>query len=193
MLELRQTSPHSHKPSIPHLIRAQQNPKQRAGNSRTCRSALLQVPYLKAFSQANKDKRVIPSPHFFSGNSAPWFTRQAVERSRYWSKDASSATVILVDDYCFKLWWLSYIHSEQPDQLPGEHLLRAYAHMIQRPEWQDSRGGRHVFFQSHTGFAHGPLGDLYERFLCDTLVNSMHIVNVRASRQVLPAPVLLCS
>ena len=57
-----------------------------------------------------------------------------------------------------------------------------YKHMMDRPEWTDAKGGRHVFFQSHTGFAHGPLGDFYERFLCNSLVNSMHIVNVRASR-----------
>ena len=143
---------------------------------------LLQVPYLREFSTSNKDKKIIPSPHYFSGNSAPWFTRRAVERSPYWTQDPANATVYMVDDYCFKLWWLSYIHSDKKDQAPGEALLRIYEHMMQQPEWVDNLGSKHVFFQSHTGFAHGPLGDMYEKFLCVNLANSMHIVNVRASR-----------
>lgn len=141
------------------------------------------MPYLREFSSGNRHKRVIPSPHYFSGNSAPWFTRRAVERSPYFTEDVKKATVVLVDDYCFKLWWLSYIHSDKKDQLPGEHLFHIYEYMMMRPEWTEHLGQRHVFFQSHTGFAHGEMGDVYERFLCETLANSMHIVNVRASRQ----------
>ena len=90
-------------------------------------SKYAQVPYLRDFSYTNKEKKVIPTPHYFSGNSAPWFTKKAVERSPYWTQDISNATVILVDDYCYKLWWLSYVHSDTKDQLPGERLQPEYS------------------------------------------------------------------
>ena len=64
----------------------------------------------------------------------------------------------------------------------GTTLMEIYTHLLQTQEWMAYNGTRHVFFQSHTGFAHGRLGDQYEKFLCWQLINAMHVVNVHAQR-----------
>ena len=48
--------------------------------------------------------------------------------------------------------------------------------------WQRRNGSDFVFFQSHTGFARGPVGGTYEDMLCNEFAPALHFVNVRAQR-----------
>ena len=50
------------------------------------------------------------------------------------------------------------------------------------PLWQRRNGSDFVFFQSHTGFARGPVGGTYEDMLCNEFAPALHFVNVRAQR-----------
>lgn len=68
------------------------------------------------------------------------------------------------------LWALTLTHAQ------------IYKHLMAGPLWQRRNGSDFVFFQSHTGFARGPVGGTYEDMLCNEFAPALHFVNVRAQR-----------
>ena len=55
-----------------------------------------------------------PGPHYWSANSAPAYLQAYLQHSPVLTKDIDEATLILVDDYCFKLWWIAQVSAEVP-------------------------------------------------------------------------------
>ncbi|KAK9834881.1 hypothetical protein WJX81_006129 [Elliptochloris bilobata] len=141
-----------------------------------------QVPFTKSHVQAHPEYEYMTLPHYFSANSAPWYLVQAVKKGPYFVDSPDQASVIMVDDYCHKLQWLAYTHSEMETQEPGENLLAIYEVMMSKPLWQQRNGSDFAFFQAHTGFAIGELGYRYETTLCESFASSLHFVNVLAQR-----------
>ena len=48
-----------------------------------------------------------PGPHYWSANSAPFYLRHYLQSSPHATQSIDNATIILVDDYCYKLWWIA--------------------------------------------------------------------------------------
>lgn len=65
--------------------------------------------------------------------------------------------------------------------------MQIYKHILAGPLWQRRNGTDFAFFQSHTGFARGENGGVYEDMLCLDFAPSLHFVNVRAQRYKCPA------
>ena len=89
----------------------------------------LQVPLLKSTIGS------IPNgPHYMSANSAPFFAVNALKESYTLVNRSEDASVVLVDDYCYKLRWLASIHSagmrgEVSDQKDGQVLMEVRARL----------------------------------------------------------------
>ncbi|KAK9833275.1 hypothetical protein WJX81_001939 [Elliptochloris bilobata] len=132
-----------------------------------------------------------PLPHYISANSAPWYTVEALKHSAALVRDPADADVVLVNDYCYKLRWLAYVHAggwlpslqtSNDEASAGETLLSIYKHVMAGPLWQRRNGSDFTFFQSHTGFARGAVGGEYESMLCQEFAPALQFVNVRAQR-----------
>lgn len=74
--------------------------------------------------------------------------------------------------------------------MPG--AAQIYKHILAGPLWQRRNGTDFAFFQSHTGFARGENGGVYEDMLCIDFAPALHFVNVRAQRYKCPARPGLC-
>ena len=75
----------------------------------------------------------------------------------------------------------------------GRGAAQIYKQILAGPLWQRRNGTDFAFFQSHTGFARGENGGVYEDMLCLDFAPSLHFVNVRAQRYKCPARPGLCS
>jgi hypothetical protein len=126
-------------------------------------------------------------PHYMSANSAPFFTLNALKEKYTLVNRSEDASVIVVDDYCYKMRWLASIHSSAmrgnvSDQMDGQILMEVYKAMLDLPAWTERNGTNFVFFDAHTGFAQGSLASVYESTVCETFGNAMHVVNTRGQR-----------
>lgn len=70
-----------------------------------------QVPRLAIdFSYMAEDNmHAQPGPHYWSANSAPFYLRHYMQTSPRMTQRIEEATIVLVDDYCHKLGWISQV------------------------------------------------------------------------------------
>lgn len=85
------------------------------------------------------------------------------------------------------------LHHRKPPTVSWPCVAQIYRHILAGPLWQRRNGTDFAFFQSHTGFARGENGGVYEDMLCIDFAPALHFVNVRAQRYKCPARPGLCS
>ena len=85
------------------------------------------------------------------------------------------------------------VHHRKPVTISRRGAAQIYKHILAGPLWQRRNGTDFAFFQSHTGFARGENGGIYEDMLCLNFAPSLHFVNVRAQRYKCPVRPGLCS
>ena len=79
--------------------------------------------------RAHPEYNLKAAPHYLSANSGPFFLQESLLHSPYHTDTISNASVIYVDDYCYRMWWISAQHSEVDVTAIGDTLLQAWAHL----------------------------------------------------------------
>ncbi len=122
-----------------------------------------------------------------SQHAGPWFLHEALTRGAG-AANIEVADKVLVNDYCFFMWWLSYIHTfpneyTWPLELyPGSELVTLYHSLLEHPRWRRNNGADFVFFWPHPGIGGGPAQGDHIQLICEAFAAATFIVIERMQR-----------
>ena len=149
------------------------------------------VSYLKSNYPAGEG--FLPAEHVtYSQNSGPWFLNEALQNHAH-ADSIDTADKVYVHDFCFIMWWVSYMHSSMSvyggnehawplDSYPGGELVTLYHSLIQHPRWKKNNGADFVFFWPHAGISGGPAMGDYWQLACEAFGEATFVVIERMQR-----------
>lgn len=106
----------------------------------------IQVPRLVEDMWGLFDKGVYyqPTTHHASANATPWTFLEHLQHMPWYTDKVEEASIIMVDDYCYKMWAIAQTHSlkdrvrnpEDADETPMYILMKLYKQLIESELFQ---------------------------------------------------------
>ena len=87
-----------------------------------------------------------PTAHYVSANAAPWMFLEHLPHMPSFTSKVGEASMIMVDDYCYKMWAIAQTHSlvdrvknpEDADETPMYILMKLYKKLMDSEIFQVS-------------------------------------------------------